>query len=82
MMAKRANAKTVEVNASHVAYMSYPKETAKLIEEAALRRHRRILSVTTAIQIYVIDPLQNPAAANSSSRRVPEGSFPHDVADH
>src|SRR5271156_362863 len=35
MMAKRANAKTIEVNASHVAYMSYPKETAKLIEEAA-----------------------------------------------
>jgi pimeloyl-ACP methyl ester carboxylesterase len=35
MMAKRAKAKTVEVNASHVAYMSHPKETAKLIEEAA-----------------------------------------------
>jgi pimeloyl-ACP methyl ester carboxylesterase len=35
MMAKRANAKVVEVNASHVAYMSHPKETAKLIEEAA-----------------------------------------------
>jgi pimeloyl-ACP methyl ester carboxylesterase len=35
MMAKRANAKTVEVNASHVAYMSHPRETAKLIEEAA-----------------------------------------------
>jgi pimeloyl-ACP methyl ester carboxylesterase len=35
MMAKRANAKTVEVNASHVAYMSHPKETAGLIEEAA-----------------------------------------------
>ena len=35
MMAKRANAKTVEVNASHVAYMSHPKEAAKLIEEAA-----------------------------------------------
>ena len=35
MMAKRANAKTVEVNASHVAYISHPKETAKLIEEAA-----------------------------------------------
>jgi len=35
MMAKRANAKTVEVNASHVAYMSHPKETVKLIEEAA-----------------------------------------------
>ncbi len=34
-MAKRAKAKTVEVNASHVAYMSHPKETAKLIEEAA-----------------------------------------------
>jgi pimeloyl-ACP methyl ester carboxylesterase len=36
MMAKRAKAKTVEVNASHVAYMSHPKETAKLIEEAAI----------------------------------------------
>ena len=35
MMASRANAKKVEVNASHVAYMSHPKETAKLIEEAA-----------------------------------------------
>jgi hypothetical protein len=34
-MAKRANAKTVEVKASHVAYMSHPKETAKLSEEAA-----------------------------------------------
>jgi pimeloyl-ACP methyl ester carboxylesterase len=39
MMAKRANAKTVEVNASHVAYMSHPKETAKLIEEAAISAH-------------------------------------------
>jgi len=35
MMAKRANAKTVEVNSSHVAYISHPKETAKLIEQAA-----------------------------------------------
>jgi hypothetical protein len=35
MMAKRAKAKTVEVHASHVAYMSHPKEAAKLIEEAA-----------------------------------------------
>jgi pimeloyl-ACP methyl ester carboxylesterase len=35
MMAKRMNAKTVEVKSSHVAYMSHPKETAKLIEEAA-----------------------------------------------
>ena len=34
-MAKRANAKTIEVNSSHVAYISHPKETAKLIEEAA-----------------------------------------------
>src|SRR5277367_5258813 len=39
MMAKRANAKTVEVNASHVAYMSHPKETAKLIEDAATSAH-------------------------------------------
>jgi hypothetical protein len=37
-MAKRAHAKTVEINASHVAYMSHPKETAKLIEEAAATR--------------------------------------------
>src|SRR6202521_4845785 len=35
MMAKRANAKTIEVNSSHVAYMSHPKETAKLIGDAA-----------------------------------------------
>jgi len=39
MMAKRAHAKTVEVKASHVAYMSHPKETAKLIEEAATSAH-------------------------------------------
>src|SRR6202020_3384246 len=35
MMAKRARAKTVELSASHVAYMSHPRATAKLIEEAA-----------------------------------------------
>lgn len=35
MMVKRAKAKTSEVKASHVAYMSHPKETAKLIVEAA-----------------------------------------------
>jgi pimeloyl-ACP methyl ester carboxylesterase len=34
-MARRANAKTIEVNSSHVAYISHPKETARLIEEAA-----------------------------------------------
>jgi pimeloyl-ACP methyl ester carboxylesterase len=39
MMSRRAKAKTVEVNASHVAYMSHPKETAKLIEEAATSAH-------------------------------------------
>ncbi len=38
MMAKRAHARTVEVNASHVAYMSHPKETVRLIEEAARTR--------------------------------------------
>ena len=38
MMAKRAHAKTIEVKSSHVAYMSHPKETAKLIEEAAATR--------------------------------------------
>jgi len=35
MMAKRANAKTIELNSSHVAYISHSKESAKLIEEAA-----------------------------------------------
>ena len=35
MMAKRMKATTVEVKSSHVAYMSHPKETAKLIEDAA-----------------------------------------------
>jgi pimeloyl-ACP methyl ester carboxylesterase len=40
MMAKRANATTVEVNSSHVAYMSHPKATAKLIEDAAT--HARV----------------------------------------
>jgi pimeloyl-ACP methyl ester carboxylesterase len=39
MMAKRANAKTVEVKSSHVAYMSHPEETATLIEEAATSAH-------------------------------------------
>jgi pimeloyl-ACP methyl ester carboxylesterase len=40
MMAKRAHAKTVEITgASHVAYMSHPKEAAKLIEEAATSAH-------------------------------------------
>src|ERR1700735_3602501 len=40
MMAKRAHAKTVEITgASHVAYMSHPKEAVKLIEEAATSTH-------------------------------------------
>src|SRR5580692_1334113 len=39
MMAKRAKAKTVELNASHVVYISHPKETVKLIEEAATATH-------------------------------------------
>jgi pimeloyl-ACP methyl ester carboxylesterase len=39
MMAKRAHAKTVEVDSSHVAYMSHPKEAAKLIEDAATHAH-------------------------------------------
>jgi pimeloyl-ACP methyl ester carboxylesterase len=34
-MAKRMKAKTIEVNSSHVAYISHPRETATLIEEAA-----------------------------------------------
>ena len=34
-IAKRASARTVEVNAGHVACMSHPKETAKLSEAVA-----------------------------------------------
>jgi pimeloyl-ACP methyl ester carboxylesterase len=34
-MAKRAGSTTVEVNSSHVAYISHPKEVAALIEQAA-----------------------------------------------
>jgi pimeloyl-ACP methyl ester carboxylesterase len=39
MMARRMNAKTVEVKSSHVAYMSHPKEAAELIHEAASSAH-------------------------------------------
>jgi len=39
MMAKRAKATTVEVKSSHAAYVSHPKETAKLIEQAATAAH-------------------------------------------
>jgi pimeloyl-ACP methyl ester carboxylesterase len=39
MMAKRAHAKMIEINSSHVAYVSHPKETVKLIEEAATSTH-------------------------------------------
>ena len=35
MMAKRMKAKTIEVKSSHVAYISHPRESARLIEEAA-----------------------------------------------
>ncbi|RKF31495.1 alpha/beta hydrolase [Paraburkholderia fungorum] len=35
-MAKRANSTTIEVNSSHVAYLSHPAEIARLIEKAAV----------------------------------------------
>jgi pimeloyl-ACP methyl ester carboxylesterase len=35
MMAKRMKAKTIEVKSSHVPYISHPRESARLIEEAA-----------------------------------------------
>jgi hypothetical protein len=38
-MAKRANAKTVEGECRHVAYMSHPRETVRLIEEVAQSAH-------------------------------------------
>jgi pimeloyl-ACP methyl ester carboxylesterase len=34
-MTQRAGSKTIELNSSHVAYMSHPAEVAKLIEQAA-----------------------------------------------
>jgi pimeloyl-ACP methyl ester carboxylesterase len=34
-MTKRAGSKTIEINASHVVYMSHPTEVAKVIEQAA-----------------------------------------------
>jgi len=36
-MTKRAGSTTVEINSSHVAYISHPAEVAKLIEQAATK---------------------------------------------
>jgi UDP-N-acetyl-D-mannosaminuronic acid transferase (WecB/TagA/CpsF family) len=36
IMTKRAHAMTIEANSSHVAHISHPEESAKLIEQAAL----------------------------------------------
>ncbi len=66
-MAKRANAKTVEVKSSHVAYMSHPKETAKLIEEAATfrvwRNSRQFRNpvVATSLPSVATAPRRTPA---------------------
>ena len=35
LMAKRSNAKTTEIEASHVVMLSHPKEVTSIIEEAA-----------------------------------------------
>jgi pimeloyl-ACP methyl ester carboxylesterase len=54
MMAKRANAKTIEVNASHVAYMSHPKEIRRSLRttdrEPGRRRMKTLRSGGTDIQ--------------------------------
>jgi hypothetical protein len=34
-MAQRIHAKTIEVNSSHVSFISHPNEVAQLIKEAA-----------------------------------------------
>lgn len=39
-MSKRAGSTVVEVNSSHVAFLSHPKEVAKLIEQAAVASSR------------------------------------------
>ena len=44
--------KTIEVNSSHVAYMSHPKETAKLIEEAATSAHVKSCRVAGIEQLF------------------------------
>ena len=61
MMAKRANAKTVEVNSSHVAYMSHPKEAARLIEEAATSCEEVTASAG--------EPIDSPQFDSTASRR-------------
>ena len=65
MMAKRAHARTVEVNSSHVAYMSHPKETAKLIEEAAARVRRPLSEATPRRESRSIFP----RSANADPRQ-------------
>jgi pimeloyl-ACP methyl ester carboxylesterase len=40
-MTKRAGSKTIEINSSHVAYMSHPAEVAKLIEQAAASSNKQ-----------------------------------------
>jgi pimeloyl-ACP methyl ester carboxylesterase len=40
-MTKRAGTKTIEINSSHVVYMSHPAEVAKLIEQAATASHKQ-----------------------------------------
>lgn len=39
-MTKRARSNTIEINSSHVAYISHPAEVAKLIEQAAAKSHQ------------------------------------------
>jgi hypothetical protein len=39
-MTKRAGSTTIELNSSHVAYMSHPAEVAKLIEQAATQANK------------------------------------------
>jgi hypothetical protein len=39
MMAERESAKTIEVTADHVSYISDPNETARLIQGAATSTH-------------------------------------------
>ncbi|MGA9913863.1 MAG: alpha/beta hydrolase, partial [Paraburkholderia sp.] len=40
-MTKRAGSTTVEINSSHVAYISHPAEVAKLIEQAAAKSSKQ-----------------------------------------
>jgi pimeloyl-ACP methyl ester carboxylesterase len=68
-VAKRANAKTIEVNSSHVAYISHPKETAKLIEEAAVSASSDDAAEGSADRLFFLPSLELMIVSSPIIRR-------------